>query len=186
LALEDTVELANKAIDQWPGPAGQSVKFEDAPPGLWELVRRRDMASDSVKIYAATAVEAFLNFYAVVRMTEAGFTKAFEQPGLKKKTELILEACDSVTAPISTKICEIADRLATRRRLMHPKTKELKDTPTTEEKAADKIPEIAQAAYADMLEFFAEFITLVPNARMHVPDEVEVRLKEIGKWPDNQ
>ena len=67
----ETVAIEVKA--QWPKASSESVKQQEASPDLWRLARRRDMLSDSIKVYSAMSVEAFLNFYGVVRLGQAYF-----------------------------------------------------------------------------------------------------------------
>lgn len=175
--LLDTERLAAEVSKEWPGPPASTLKFEDAPAALWEKARRRDMASDSTKLFCAIAVEAFLNFYGVVRLTEAGYKHDLEMKGLATKTRLLLDHCDGINSPKSDKIVEIVSRIAARRaNLAHPKSRELSGPPTAQDKAGDLVPQAAQEAYGEMLAFFKEFQLLVPDAAPHFSDEIQAAL----------
>ena len=135
------------------------------------------MASDSTQIFCAIAVEAFLNFYGVVRLTESGYGHDIEKRGLRSKVQLILEHCDGVRIPEAHGILAIALRISNRRgRPSHPKSRELPAVPTPLDRAGDPIPQAAQDAYEDMLDFFRQFKRLVPDAAIHFPDEIQAAL----------
>jgi hypothetical protein len=177
--LHDTERLTKEVLDEWPKPKDESILQEDASPALWEKSRRRDMASDSTKLFSAIAVEAFLNFYGVVRLTEAGYGDDLEKKGLVTKVLTLIEHCDGIKPPDSDRLTELARRIANRRtRLTHARSKELPGLPSKEDKAGDPVPGAAQEAYSEMLDFFREFQRLVPDAAQHFPDDIRERLKQ--------
>jgi hypothetical protein len=176
--VSDLEKLVVEVNDRWPGPLGTSIKQEDADPELWELAHRRDMNSDSVKVYAAMAVEAFANFYGVVRLTQPVFDAAYERLPLVDKLKVLLRHCDGLSLTKSSLLLMAATRISTRRNdLVHPKAKETSGPPTANEKAGELIPQGAQEAFADMMTVFKEFAAAVPEGSILLPDDVR---RELG------
>src|SRR3990172_5670362 len=62
--LDELEAVVQQLIQRWPVPPDQGVRnAEKEHPDLWALVCKRDLLSDSVRIFAAMAVEGFVNYY---------------------------------------------------------------------------------------------------------------------------
>jgi len=165
LQLCDLELVTAQVKEQWPITECETLREGDKYPELWSLVRKRDLLSDSVKIYSAMAVEGFLNYYGVVRLGEAEYVTHFERLGLVPKVRILLLVCDSLSIADSDALVKVLVRIAKRRNLLvHPKAKELSGYLPAEERGGDKIPEVAREAVEDMEQFFREFVTAVPQA----------------------
>jgi hypothetical protein len=155
---------------QWPIPGGQTLRDGQNHPELWSLTRKRDLLSDSVKIFTAMAVEGFLNYYGVVRLGETEYRTHFERLSSVQKIRALLLVCDSLSITQVDPLVKVLERIAERRNsLVHPKAKELPDALAAEERGGTAIPEAAREAVADMEEFFREFVAAVPKASHLVP-----------------
>jgi hypothetical protein len=164
--LEVVVAEVNR---QWPKPLGQAVKKGEATPALWESARKRDILADSVKIFAAMSVEAFLNFYGVLRLG-AGFGTSLERLGLVPKLKKLVELCDNRVLTDSDTIVLTLRRISKRRnRLVHPAAREVAGYMPQEDRGGDKVPDVAREAVTDMVTFFEEFGKLQPGVMHHLP-----------------
>jgi hypothetical protein len=106
------VELETITIEvtqQWPKPLGETVKQEETTEAHWHLTRKRDLLSDSVKIFTAMSVEAFLNFYGVLRLGPSGFDLKFERLGPVPKLKKLFKRCDSVVLDDMNPIVQTLD-----------------------------------------------------------------------------
>jgi len=110
--LAELKSLTSTIKGKWPGAPDCTLKAEDDPE-LTAIVRKRDMLSDSVKIFTAMSIEAFINFYGVLALGEAGFT--FEKIGLIPKLKKLLEIGAGVAVPPDHKILNTIERIADRR-----------------------------------------------------------------------
>lgn len=170
LQLKELEAIVEQVKAEWPIPASETLSYGENYPGLWALVRKRDLQSDSVKIFSAMAVEGFLNYYGVVRLGEAEFNAHFERLGLIPKIRALLLVCDSLSVTESDPLIKALNRIAQRRNaLVHPKAKELSGYLPAAERGGSSVPEAAREAVADMEEFFREFVVAVPNASHLVP-----------------
>lgn len=165
--LERVTEEVKK---QWPGPLDQALKGDQHTPELWSLVRKRDLLSDSVKIFSAMAVEAFLNYYGIVRLGEDEYASHFERLGLVPKLRTLLLVCDSLLISEADPLVQLLQSIARRRNsLVHPKAQELEQYVPAETRGGNKIPEVARDAVQEMDAFFKEFFAAVPKAVHLVP-----------------
>lgn len=170
LQLKELEAVVAQVKAEWPIPADETLLDGENYPVLWALVRKRDLQSDSVKIFSAMAVEGFLNYYGVVRLGEAEFNAHFERLGLIPKIRALLLVCDSLSVTESDPLVKALNRIAQRRNaLVHPKAKELSEYLPATERGGSSVPEAAREAVADMEEFFREFVVAVPNASHLVP-----------------
>jgi len=165
--LESLVQSANS---QSHIPLDQALKLRNTPPELWELYRRQRFISDSVRIYAAMAVEGFLNFYGVVRLGEEEFTCHFERLALIPKLRQLLLICDSIsisnTDPLVKSLKDVAE---SRNSLVHPKTTEVRFDLPEQSSNSENIPDAARKSIMGMNTFFHEFVALVPEASHLAP-----------------
>lgn len=156
----------------WPLPNGETVRnAEQDFPDFYRMWRKQDRLSDSVQIFAAMAVEGFLNFYGVVRLGEAQFNEHFEKLGLIPKLRELLRVCDGLPIPQDAPIVTALAALATARNIMvHPKTKEYPGYVPAEDRPSTPMPGTARAAVEAMDRFFREFCAAVPNGAHLTPD----------------
>jgi hypothetical protein len=168
--LDELILLADEVARRWPPEAPPLLQVDQMPPGLHELCRRRDHLSDSLMLFAAIAVEAFINYYGLVRLGNVQFNRHFERLPIQRKVELLLLVCDNVELeakdPILTALGTVMER---RNRLAHPKAKQVAPDQPPEERVKEAIPDAATSAVSAMREFFEEFVRLVPGSRHMVP-----------------
>lgn len=159
--------------NQWPKPLYEAVKENEVPHALWALARKRDLLSDAVKVFSAMSVEAFLNFYGVLRLQSA-FDSKIERLGPVAKLKRLFELCERVVLTEADDLVVVLDRIATRRnRLVHPRVVEVSGEPAVSDRVGDKIPEAAREAVADMALFFEEFGKREPGVVHHLPSPPE-------------
>lgn len=158
--------LAAEVTAQCPKP--HNIPVSDAGPELKALVEERDAASDVTVLFAAMAVEAFLNFYGSVRVGEAEYQNHFERHGLVPKLQYLLLLCDSWSVAKGDPLVKALQLLAeVRNELVHPKA--WKDLPGNKSKHIKPMPGTAQKAVKAMTSFFEEFKLLVPESRHFMP-----------------
>lgn len=169
--LIDLEANCQQVLRDWPVPAADTVRNAQADhPALWALVRQRDRLSDSVRIFAAMAIEGFLNYYGVVRLGEAEFNAHFERLGLIPKLRALLLVCDSISISAKDPLVVVLSQLADgRNSLVHPKAKEYPGSVPDEQRPGVEVPEAARQAVAGMNAFFQQFTLLVPAAKPLVP-----------------
>ena len=163
--------IAAEIKQKWPAPPDQALKdAKQNYPQLEALCFERDLLCDSVLIFAAMAVEAFLNYYGVVRMGEREFARHFERLGIDAKLRALLLFCDSIRLADDDALIVSAKELARKRNaLVHPKTRELTNDLPAEARLGPLVPEHAQKIVAAMNLFFEEFEAVVPNAKHLIP-----------------
>ncbi len=166
--LEASVALVNS---RWPVPLGQTARGSDVTPELSVLVRQRDRLSDSVKIFSAMAVEAFVNFYGVFRLGEAEFARRVDHLKLPKKLRLLLHVSDQIELaaddPLSSALISLVRH---RNDLVHPKAKEHSAHVPAEDRDGDDIPGVAAECLQHLTMFFTVFGEHVPGAGHLLPD----------------
>ena len=167
--LSELETLSQQVLVAWPANAGASISNPTDHPDLQALTRKRDRASDTTRIYAAMAIEGFLNFYGVLRLGHAVYDDHFERLGIVPKVRQLLLVCDGLAISKSHALCVNADAVAqSRNRLVHPKALEVVGDPRNHVRSDTKIPEAARKSAAAMESFFSEFISAVPAARPHI------------------
>lgn len=167
--LSELESLSQQVVAAWPVDAGASISNPADHPELSGLTRKRDRASDTTRIYAAMAIEGFLNFYGVLRLGHAVYDDHFERLGIVPKVRQLLLVCDGMSVPKSHALCVKADAVAqSRNRLVHPKTQEVVGDPRSHVRSGTKIPDAARESVAAMESFFAEFISAIPAARPYI------------------
>ncbi|MBU1733659.1 MAG: hypothetical protein KJ692_00280 [Verrucomicrobia bacterium] len=165
--LELVISEVNR---QWPKSLSESVKEDETTKAHWRLARKRDLLSDSVKVFSAMSVEAFLNFYGVLRLGSRQFDRKLELLGPVAKLKKLFELCDNITLTDNDAIVQVLDRIAKlRNRQVHPVAVKVSGYLPAEERGGDKIPEVAKEAVADMILFFQEFGKCQPNVAHHLP-----------------
>lgn len=165
--LEHAVAEVN---GQWPKSLSDAVQEGETTQAHWSLARKRDLLSDSVKVFAAMSVEAFLNFYGVLRIGQARFDSELERSGPVLKLKRLFEMCEKVQLQDTDPLVQVVDKIARRRnRLVHHRVLEVGADPTQTNRSGDKIPEVAREAVADMVQFFIEFGKRDPHVSHHLP-----------------
>ncbi len=168
--LDELVSVVEEVNRQWPKPLSESVKEHETTAAHWRLARKRDLLSDSVKVFAAMSAEAFLNFYGVLRLGPSNFDKKIERLGPVDKLKKLFKLCDGIALKDDDALVQVLDRIAKRRNnLVHPQTEEFQELPPAEARGGDKIPEAAKEAVADMNLFFQEFGKQRPDVAHHLP-----------------
>jgi hypothetical protein len=168
--LQELVPLADEVVKRWPANSGTILRKDQQPPGLHELCRRRDRVSDSVKLFAAIAVEGFINYYGVVRLGQKQFDRHFERLPMIKKVELLLLICDGLALTSDDSLVTALKGLAEmRNQLAHPKAREVTEDAISNPKAMGRIPEDATEAVRLMKGFFRRFAELVPDSQTLLP-----------------
>lgn len=167
--LAEHVSLCDEVLQKWPGDARAPITAPNAYLEITALARRRDQTADTVRIYAAMAVEGYLNFYGVLRLGQDVFDEHFERLGLVPKLRAVLLTCDQLNVPKSDPLVLALNRVAqSRNALVHPNTIEVVGDLSLHKRKATPTPEAACNAVADMEAFFEEFIKAVPKAENHL------------------
>ncbi|HEX6040528.1 hypothetical protein [Longimicrobium sp.] len=84
----------------------------------------------AVEIYSTMSVEAFINFYGVVRLGEDFFRANLQMVGVTEKLSLLLALCDGVELERDSELWRTVRALFDRRNaLVHPKARELRGFP---------------------------------------------------------
>ena len=81
LHLKRLKQFAAQVSDAWPVAPNLKLNAE-----LIALAGERDAASDIARMFAAMAIEAFLNYYGAVRLGEDEYKAHFERLGIVPKT----------------------------------------------------------------------------------------------------
>ena len=168
--LGEHVSAYEEVLKKLPVEAGTAINSTTADPEIAVLVRRRDQTADTVRIYAAMAVEGYLNFYGVLRLGQNVFDDHFERLGLVQKLRALLLICDQLDVPKSDPLVLALERIAKSRNvLVHPKTVEVMGDPALHNRTTTPTPQTAQAAVSDMEAFFEAFVQAVPQAGNYLP-----------------
>jgi hypothetical protein len=87
----------------WPAGASDGIRVGDGPPGLHEPCLTRDTLADTVVLLSAMSVEAFLDYYGVVRLGDEQFNPHSERLGTEKKLCVVLLVCDGLAVRFPTR-----------------------------------------------------------------------------------
>ena len=170
-ASEQLLELESCCAQiQSAWPVGRTEPIDDPTqfPELWRQARIRDRTSDAVRIYAAMAIEGFLNFYGVLRLGQTVYDDHFERRlGLVPKLRRLLLVCDELNVTTDDQLCVYASRVAkSRNSLVHPRALEQGQCPS--ERPSTPVPEAARESVRSMNSFFEEFARIVPGMSSHI------------------
>ncbi len=158
-ALELADEQA-KRITRLQGAAGAANRGDVVPRGEYGDLH---LFAEAATVFAAMAVESFLNLYGVIRLGEESFQKHYERLGLSAKTAAVVASCCSIVLEVDDEIVSVVSRLSsTRNALVHPKAKELR--PGQARSGQTTPHERATGALEDAMRFFALFVALDPEA----------------------
>ncbi len=170
--LQDLELLCVEVKEKWPIDLTESLdqRSRVEHPEVWLLARRRDRTSDTVRIFAAMAVEGFMNWYGVFRLGQSAFDQHFERLGVVAKLRTILLVCDAIDVAKSDALVMCAIAIAeSRNALVHPKAREVSSRFTTKGRTATAIPDAARHSVDQMTKFFEEFALAVPAVTPHIP-----------------
>jgi hypothetical protein len=168
--LEELLPTAAEVLAAWPPGAPPALPVNEMPPGLHRLCRKRDRLSDCVMLFAAMAVEAFINFYGVYRLGEQQFNRHVERLPLERKVQLLLLICDGLEMDKEDRLMIALRAVAERRnQLAHPKAKQVQRDQPAKDRTGQPIPETAQKQIHAMREFFTEFGRLVSRSQHVLP-----------------
>lgn len=164
--LGELERLCLEVKNGWPESEGAAIRDQSVSPELWNMCHIRDRLSDTTRIYAAMAVEGYLNFYGVLRLGQEVFDEHFERLGLVPKLRQLLLICDDLDVAKNDSIVLALDALArSRNSLVHPKTREISGEPSKYQRSSTPIPDTAREAVANMEEFFTQFVLAVPLSK---------------------
>jgi len=167
--LQEHQELCAKILHIWPQETGAVITDPKQYPEIARLAAKRDQTSDTTRIYAAMAVEGYLNFYGVLRLGQQVFDEHFERLGLVPKLRALLLFCDQLNIPPNDPLVLIMDKVAqSRNSLVHPKTREVIGNPATHQRSSIQMPGAAEQAVECMERFFETFMQAVPKAAGHL------------------
>lgn len=153
--------VANGITRDWPSHLTKGITSRDQHPDLWDRCDHRDWLSDSIRIYAAMAIEGFLNFYGVYRLGQRAFEKRIANLPMLPKLQELLRHCDGLTIDVDDEIAQSLQAVARSRNvLVHPRANELGDTGPT---PSAHVPDEARLVVVAMEAFFAQFSRLVPE-----------------------
>lgn len=165
--------LCAELIRLWPIDVDSSITNPAQYPEITKLAKKRDQSSDTARIYAAMAVEGYLNFYGVLRLGQQVFDDHFERMGLVPKLLVLLLVCDQLNVARNDPLVLLLDKVAQSRNLLvHPKATEVVGDPATCQRLSFSIPAAAEQAVANMELFFAAFVIAVPQASNHLARHV--------------
>jgi hypothetical protein len=139
----------------------------DAEPGVPRLPRQTmldiHMHSEAAIVFAALAVEAFLNLYGVIRLGEGFYVRHFERLSISAKVAAIVASCTGQILEDTDEILIAANRLRSiRNDLAHPKVTEIREGRSS--KIITPPYQQAKAAIADAEIIFARFVVLDSDA----------------------
>ena len=116
------------------------------------------------------AVEAFLNFYGVVRLGEQTFQRQLERQGLVPKLEKLFLICEAIDLETGDELHQSAVAISKQRnQLVHQKAREFDPERGESQRLGAHVPGAAQEAVAEMKRFFTLFEEVLPEARHLVP-----------------
>jgi hypothetical protein len=163
--LKELEQLCEEVSSGWPINAGRAITNEAEHPELWKRAEHRDRTSDAVRVYAAMAIEGFLNLYGLVRLGQKVYDDHFERLALVPKLRSLLLLCDKLDVPKNDSLVLLLDQVAqSRNALVHPKAKEIVGEPSSHVRTSTKLPEVAQESVKNMEAFFEQFSLAVPDA----------------------
>jgi len=131
----------------------------------WAAADEIHALSDSVVLFAAMAVESFLNLYGVIRLGEHVYMQRYERLGAVQKLSAILATCCAARLGPRDKISAVVARLFARRNaLVHPRTHEVGPTQQDAPTQGTPLLPTAREAVADMRRFHELFLSYDTDA----------------------
>lgn len=158
--------LEAKLINWWKkyGKIFQA-KRRRVPTKAVEALNEIHLLADATVVFAAMAVESFLNVYGVVRLGETFYARHYERLGIVSKLAAVLGACCSTLITPEDEISQVVSRLFERRNaLVHPKTREVRAERRHSGAKLQPLRDAARAAVQDMERFIDLFRTFDTDA----------------------
>ena len=124
------------------------------------------IAADSATIFSAMAVEAFLNYYGVLRLSQSYFDRNIERLGPAKKVAALILATRQVLLSEEAEILQTIRSLFKKRdALVHPKTKAIPEE-TFGNPPLRRNLVISRDALRELDLFFQLFLEIAPDAQL--------------------
>jgi len=134
------------------------AKRSPVPTEAFDALNEIHLLSDSTVVFAAMAVESFLNVYGVVRLGEAFYARHYERLNIGSKLAAILATCCSTLITADDEISQVVNRLFERRNaLVHPKTREAKRGRRHQSPKLQPPRDLARSVIQDMERFIELF-----------------------------
>lgn len=135
---------------------------------LRHVEERGTLLSVGVEVFSAMTVEAFLNYYGVVRLGRDYFKAHLQRVGVTEKLALLLASCDRVFLSPTDTLWVVTRKLFDRRNeLVHPKALEVNGArypggpvDTSGLPRPEPLPATAERSFEQMRQFFVEFSRL--------------------------
>ena len=116
------------------------------------------LLADSTVVFAAMAVEGFINLYGVIRLGEAFYASNYERLNVGSKLAAVLATCCTILITSDDEISQVVSRLFKRRNaLVHPKTHEVKRGRHHGGPSLQTPRDLARSAVEDMERFIELF-----------------------------
>jgi hypothetical protein len=117
-------------------------------------------------VFAAMAVESFLNYYGVKRLGEEFYRENYERLSTTQKVAALVATCAEQLLRPDSELLEVTKRLArARNQLVHPKAREPKPNQDRSLPHPDiEHPDFIHASVKDMDRFFTLFGEIDPQA----------------------
>lgn len=155
------LELLEGKTAAWRSQYGKAfeVKRSPVPREAVDALNEIHLLADSTVVFAAMAVEAFLNVYGVVRLGEAFYSRNYERLGIGPKLAALIGTCCSTLITPEDEISQVVSRLfESRNALVHPKTREVKPRGRRRSRPRIQRPtDRARSAVKDMERFIELF-----------------------------
>lgn len=157
-ALQELVEAKATYIER-----ETKLKSDNQDPNLISYLMMEDgeqleVMSVTVEILCCMSVEAFLNFYGVVRLGEEFYHRTFERLGILQKLPTLVATCQDILLPRGAEIATVIKRMFERRNsLVHPKAKDVSGGVHAHPDQADDSVTPAKNMVEDMRRFFRLF-----------------------------
>lgn len=141
----------------------------DQLPEYIELLDEYRSLLTSAQIYAAMAIEAFLNFYGVIRLGHEEYYRRYKGTPVRDKLAGLLAECEGVTDAEEEKLTALVLPIFKRRNdLVHPKAAEINLDAPAPGIEAKEWANGAKDSVASMEQFFARISTLSSDSRKAV------------------
>lgn len=154
------LDLLEAKTLNWQSQYGEAFEAKRSlvPREAVDALNEIHLLSTSTVIFAAMAVESFLNVYGVVRLGESFYARHYERLGIGSKLATILGTCCNTLITTDDEISKVVSRLSERRNaLVHPKTREVKKGRRHSGPKLKPPFDVARSAVKDMERFIELF-----------------------------
>lgn len=131
-----------------------------------EIVHEYGLLYSASIVFAAMAVEGFLNYYGVRRFGDDFYRRNYERLSAAQKVSAIVATCIGSLLPDDAEVLTVVRRLfEARNALVHPKVRELKPSGApTQSHGTSRHVDSGRDSVRDMERFFELFAELDPEA----------------------